>query len=106
MGHHVAVSDDDKRAGAALDRVAGNLVNTLVTSWLLIQGTGFTEATAMGAVVGPLGEEASFALRKLAIDGRPVAVIGSFDDTVRSWDLTAETAIGGPPTGNILAVRV
>ena len=33
-------------------------------------------------------------------DGRPVAVTGSCDDTVRVWDLTTGTPIGDPLTGH------
>ena len=33
-------------------------------------------------------------------DGRPIAVTGSADDTVRVWDLTTGTQIGDPLTGH------
>ena len=33
-------------------------------------------------------------------DGRPIAVTGSGDDTVRVWDLTTGTPIGDPLTGH------
>ncbi len=38
-------------------------------------------------------------------DGRPVAVTGSDDDTVRVWDLTTGTQIGAPLTGHTSSVR-
>ena len=33
-------------------------------------------------------------------DGRPIAVTGSQDDTVRVWDLTTGTPLGDPLTGH------
>ncbi|MFD0260465.1 caspase family protein, partial [Kitasatospora indigofera] len=39
------------------------------------------------------------------LDGRPVAVTGSWDDTVRVWDLTTGRAVGNPLTGHNGAVE-
>ena len=41
-------------------------------------------------------------------DGRPVAVTGSDDGTVRIWDLTTGTAIGGPLSlpGAVTAIAI
>jgi WD40 repeat protein len=39
------------------------------------------------------------------VEGRPVAVTGSNDKTVRVWDLTAGEQVGGPLTGHTAAVR-
>jgi WD40 repeat protein len=33
-------------------------------------------------------------------DGRPIAVTGAWDDTVRVWDLTTGIPIGDPLTGH------
>ncbi|MDQ4031280.1 MAG: hypothetical protein M3332_02995 [Actinomycetota bacterium] len=98
-GHHIAVSGDDARIGAALDRVTGNLINTLATSWLLTQGVGSTEATAMGAVAGPLGEEVSFALRKVAIKkitGMVRLLEGGAESQDVSTDDLLEAAVSDP----------
>ena len=37
-------------------------------------------------------------------DGRPIAVTGSEDATVRIWDLTTGTPVGDPLTGHTGAV--
>jgi WD40 repeat protein len=40
------------------------------------------------------------------LDGRPVAVTGSCDDTVRVWDLPTGTPVGDPLTGHTSPVAV
>ncbi|MFB7081104.1 hypothetical protein ACFCYO_27175, partial [Streptomyces sp. NPDC056308] len=44
------------------------------------------------------------AVATAVVDGRPVAVTGSVDETVRVWDLTTGQPIGEPLTGHTGAV--
>lgn len=53
------------RPGNAFDRLIGNLANAGVTTWVT-QVTGSPESgAAVGAMAAPIGEELSFAVRKL-----------------------------------------
>ncbi|MFI7058569.1 hypothetical protein ACWDOR_23665 [Streptosporangium canum] len=40
------------------------------------------------------------------VNGRPVAVTGSWDHTVRVWDLTTRKSLGPPMTGHTNTVEV
>ncbi|MEV5896701.1 caspase family protein [Nonomuraea fuscirosea] len=46
-----------------------------------------------------------FAVACAELEGRPIAVTGSYDDTVRIWDLTTGRQIGDPLTGHTRGVN-
>lgn len=59
-------SEVQTRPGAAFDRIVGNLANSAVAAWIGAT-TGLPDAaTTLGGVVGPLAEELSYAVRKIA----------------------------------------
>ena len=63
-----------------------------------------TTGTPLGdPLTGHTGTVAAVAALLLP-DGRPIAVTGSYDDTVRVWDLTTGTPLGDPLTGHTSTV--
>jgi WD40 repeat protein len=67
------------------------------TRWALSR-TGSSEI--LGRHTGPVGAVATAVLP----DGRPIAITGSWDHTVRIWDLTTATPLGDPLTGHTRSV--
>ncbi|MBC3841899.1 hypothetical protein GXW82_21885 [Streptacidiphilus sp. 4-A2] len=67
-------------------------------------GTAQAVATAAGQ---PLGEprtghtERACAVATAVVDGRPVAITGSYDKTTRIWDLATGQPVGEPHTGHL-----
>ncbi|MFE4602016.1 caspase family protein, partial [Kitasatospora indigofera] len=73
-------------------------------TWTPLWGTGSTFNPALrDTLTGHTGAVEAVACTML--DGRPVAVTGSSDDTVRVWDLTTGRPVGEPLTGHTDAVR-
>ncbi len=60
--------------------------------------------TGTGEILGRHGSIVSAVAALVLPDGRPVAVTGSYDATVRVWDLTTGAPIGDPLTGHTDAV--
>ncbi|MER7208257.1 serine/threonine-protein kinase [Streptosporangium sp. NPDC000239] len=64
--------------------------------------TSAAPATAAAVVPGVVGTQSDdiWAVAAAQVDGRPVAVTGSADDTAQVWDLTTRTPVGDPLRGH------
>ncbi|MEO3786963.1 hypothetical protein ABGB12_26875 [Actinocorallia sp. B10E7] len=82
-------NESESRKGPALDRMAGNAANSIAAVGLVQAGFPADVATAIGGIVGPLGEELSYALRTRAVR-RSERLQRFFDFAVADENLTAE----------------
>ncbi|MGH3934055.1 MAG: hypothetical protein ACRDS1_03575 [Pseudonocardiaceae bacterium] len=112
-GGHPLRSPDQRRDVLAVDAArygASTLLDRLVSTpgtsryrWRPRWATGSQVSTALRATLtGHTSDVLAVACTQL--DGRPVAVTGSWDATVRIWDLTTGTPIGDPLTGHTSGV--
>ncbi|MEV0420630.1 hypothetical protein [Streptosporangium canum] len=87
------------------------IVALVGASWPCAKSSSAGSSQKPAVTTEPLGHhgDAVYAVAVEQVNGRPVAVTGSWNGTVRTWDLTTRNPLGQPMTGHtrpVFAVAV